>query len=399
MKKILFVVNTMGRAGAELSLLSLLKKIGGKGYDISLYVLIGQGELIKEVPTYVRILNPVFSVESVLSKTGRQRLVKIVLKVFFKNGGYIRKSGYIIRILAGMLKKRRIQMDKLFWRIVVDGAMRFQENFDLAVAWMEGGSAYYVADWVKAEKKAAFIHIDYEKAGYTKEMDRNCWAHFDKIFAVTSDTRKKFLTIYPEYKDKTAVFPNIIDQEYIRHRAEEVGGFTDEYDGIRILTVGRLAYQKGYDIAIEAMKMLKDSGCHVRWYVLGEGDQRVNLEKKIALLGLDKDFVLLGAVENPYPYYKQTDLYVHAVRFEGQGIAVLEAQTLGCAVIVSDYCGSREQIEDGKYGDFCELTPEGITKSIRILLNDKEHREELKWMASMKKVPEGQEKLFFELLM
>ena len=77
----------------------------------------------------------------------------------------------------------------------------------------------------------------------------------------------------------------------------------------------------------------------------------------------------------------------------------MEAQTLGCAVIVSDYCGSREQIEDGKYGDFCELTPEGIAKSIQNLLDDKEHREELKRMASTKKVPEGQERLFFELLM
>lgn len=398
MKKILFVVNTMGRAGAELSLLSLLKKLGGKGYEISLYVLVGQGEMIKEVPPYVKLLNPVFSTESVLSKAGRRRLVKIVFTALLKNGGYIRKFSYIVRNLAGMLGRGRIQPDKLLWRILADGAVRFPENFDLAVAWLEGGSAYYVADWVKAEKKAAFIHIDYEKAGYTKEMDRNCWVHFDKIFAVTGDAREKFLAVYPEYKEKTAVFPNIIDQEYIRYRAEEEGGFPDEYDGMRILTVGRLTYQKGYDIALEAMKILKDSGCHVKWYVLGDGDRRESLERKIALLGLEKDFMLLGSVENPYPYYKQTDLYVHAVRFEGQGIAVLEAQTLGCAVIVSDYCGSREQIGDGKYGDSCELTPEGIAESIRILLDDREHREELKRMASTKKVPEGQENLLFELL-
>lgn len=398
MKKILFVVNTMGRAGAELSLLSLLRKLEGKEYDIFLYALIGQGELIKEVPSYVKILNPVFSTESVLSKAGRRRLVKTVFKAFMKNGRYIWKLSYLVRNLTEMLKKGRIQLDKLFWRILANGAAHFPENFDLAVAWLEGGSAYYVADWVRAEKKVAFIHIDYEKAGYTKEMDKNCWEHFNSIFAVTGDARKKFLTVYPEYRERTAVFSNIIDQDYIKCRAEEMGGFTDKYDGMRILTVGRLAYQKGYDIAVEAMKILKDSGYYVKWYVLGEGDQRRSLEKKIALLGLEKDFVLLGAVDNPYPYYKQTDLYVHAVRFEGQGIAVLEALTLGCAVIVSDYCSSHEQIGNGKYGNFCDMTPESIAKSIRILLDDRERREELGRIASTKTVPEGQEKLLFQLL-
>lgn len=398
MKKILFVVNTMGRAGAELSLLSLLKKLDGKEYEVSLYVLMCQGEMIKEVPSYVRIKNTVCSSEPVLSKEGRNRLVKTVLKAFFKNGGYVRKLRYIAKSLRCMMKIGRIQPDKLLWRMAADGAERFPERFDLAVAWLEGGSAYYVADWVNAKKKAAFIHIDYEKAGYTREMDGSCWRHFDKIFAVSNDARNQFLNVYPELENKTAVFPNIVDQEYIRLRAKEKGGFTDHYDGMRILTVGRLTYQKGYDIAVDAMKILKNSGCHVRWYVLGEGDQREKLEKKITLLGLEDDFILLGAAENPYPYYAQADLYVHAVRYEGQGIAVWEAQTLGRAVIVSDYCGSRGQIEDGKYGISCELTPQGIAESVRSLLDDREKREGLERMAAEKKVPKGQERLFFELL-
>ena len=106
----------------------------------------------------------------------------------------------------------------------------------------------------------------------------------------------------------------MLDYKKITSRAKEAGGFTDSYDGIRLLTVGRLAYQKAYDIAIDAMKIIKDSGCKARWYVLGEGSEREMLEKKIAQFGLQKDFLLLGAVENPYPYYVQTDIYVHATR-------------------------------------------------------------------------------------
>ena len=57
MKKILFVMNTMGRAGAERALLALIKNLPKEEYDISLYVLINRGELFDEVPDYVHILN------------------------------------------------------------------------------------------------------------------------------------------------------------------------------------------------------------------------------------------------------------------------------------------------------------------------------------------------------
>ena len=56
-KKILFVINTLGRAGAETALITLLKKLPENEYDISLYVLCGQGELVRELPTYVHLLN------------------------------------------------------------------------------------------------------------------------------------------------------------------------------------------------------------------------------------------------------------------------------------------------------------------------------------------------------
>lgn len=398
MKKVLFVVNTMGRAGAERALLGLLRKLEGQPYEISLYVLLGQGELIEELPPAVRLLNSEYCTETVLSGPGRRKLIRTVLADFRNNGGWLRKAGSVAENFVRQVKKRRLQLDKLLWRVVADGAERFEEQFDLAIAWIEGGSAYYTADWVRAEQKAAFLHIDYEKAGYTREMDRGCWERFDRIFVVSEEVRQAFLRVYPEYQSRTEVFRNIVDQDEIRRRSGEPGGFSDNYDGMRLLTVGRLTYQKGYDIAIEAMRLLKDSGCHARWYVLGDGDQRKSLEKKIACLGLHEDFVLLGAVENPYPYFAQTDLYVHAVRYEGQPIAVWEAMTLGCPVIVSDYSGSREQIDDGECGALCELTPEGIAQSIRDLLADEEKRVRFARRAMEKKTPQGQEEKFFAML-
>lgn len=398
MKKVLFVINTMGRAGAETALLGLLRKLDPARCDVSLYVLLGQGELVERLPPDVRLLNPRFSGESVLSGRGRAALAGSVLAAFFRNGGFWRKLRYTLGGLPAMLRRGRFQPDKLLWRAVAEGGLRFEEEYDLAVAWIEGGSAYYVADWARARKKAAFIHIDYEKAGYTRELDRDCWSRFDRVFAVSPDVAEKFTAVYPEYRDRTAVFPNIVDQEEIRRRAGEPGGFTDGYDGPRILTVGRLTYQKGYDVAIEAMRRLKDAGYRARWYALGDGDQRKSLERQIAALGLREDFILLGAVDNPYPYFAQADLYVHAARFEGQSISVWEALTLGRPVVVSDCCGGREQVEDGRCGVSCALTPEAVADAAAALLDDAPRRAELGRRAAEKRTPSGQERLFYELL-
>ena len=384
MKKILFVINTLGRAGAETALIELLNHLDVDEYEISLYVLLGQGEMISKVPQKIHVKNKKICTDSVLSSAGRQKMLLTALAALFRNGHTGEKIAYIIKNLCVMKKTGKIQPDKLLWRVVSDGADRFDEKFDLAVAYLEGGSTYYVADHVNAKKKAAFVHIAYGDSGYTREMDRGCYEKMDVIYTVSKETRRHFLEFYPEYEKKVQIFHNIIDSERIEREAKKPGGFSDSYDGVRILTVGRLAYQKAYDIAVQAMRQIKDAGYQARWYIIGEGAERKALEKQIAELGLQADFVLLGMKENPFPYYAQCDLYVHATRFEGKSIAIQEAQMLGCAVIASDCAGNREQMEDGVDGLLCPLTPEGIAKKIEELIDDTTKKERLAAAAKQK---------------
>lgn len=369
-KKVLFVINTLSHAGAEVAMLELMRNMDEKEYEISCYVLMDQGELVHRLPRHVRLLNDHYSDTSVLSDEGRKVLKKHVLKASFAHGNLFKRMPYLIVNLADMIKKKKIWTEKLLWRLMADGAKRQTETYDLAIAYLEGGSAYYVADYVKAKKKAAFIHIDYGRAGYTRRLDRECYLSYDRIFTVSKEVKENFLKAYPECDRKTEVFHNLIDQKEIQRRAMEEGGFTDSFEGIRLLTVGRLTYQKAYEIAVEAMRLLKEDGHMVRWYVLGEGNEREHLERQIEASGLQEDFYLLGAVQNPYPYYKQCDIYVHATRFEGKSIAIQEAQTLGCAIVASDCSGNREQIENGVDGILCQLDAVSIKEAIVSLIED-----------------------------
>ena len=79
MKKILFVINTLGQAGAETALLELFKRLKKEDCDIFLYVLMGQGEMFEQLPDWIKVLNSRFSTLSVLTKEGRSRMAATVL--------------------------------------------------------------------------------------------------------------------------------------------------------------------------------------------------------------------------------------------------------------------------------------------------------------------------------
>lgn len=377
MKRIIFVINTLGRAGAERALLELLGAIDRKKYSVDLLVLLGQGELITEVPKGVHVLNPSIDPTPVLSEEGGRRLKKWLAVRCLKKGILFRRMGYLVKNTLLLKRNGTFSVNHLARRLLADAADRTRREYDLAVAYIEGGASFYVHDYVRAKKKAAFIHVDYNRAGYNRSLDQEVFVDFDRVFAVSDEVRESFLAAYPECADRTQVFHNLINPERIRRKAEEGKGFGDDYRGFRILTVGRLYAQKAFEVSIDAMRLLRDRGMECRWYVLGEGEEREKLEKQIRQLGLEKDFLLLGAVDNPYPYYRDCDLYVHASRFEGKSIAVQEAQVLGCPILVSDCSGNREQVNPGEDGLICRLSPEGICDAVQKMYEDTALRKRL----------------------
>lgn len=391
MKKILFVINTMDRAGAEIALLELLKCIPKDNYQLSLFVLTGQGGLISELPENVQLMNRQYNLCSVHSKEGNSLLLKTVFISFFLKGNIIKLFPYLVKNTLRMIKDKRLLPEKLMWRVIADGADVMDETYDLAVSFIEGGSAYYVANHVKARKKYAFLHIDFKLSGYSRMLDDSCYLQYDKVFAISKEVKESFEFEYPECKGKAEIFNNIIDRSSILKSSKINDGFKDDYRGLRILTLGRLTTQKNFAVSIEAMKLLKDKGVDARWYILGEGKQRNKLQSLIYKYQLEDCFFLPGAVNNPYPYMAQADIYVHATSYEGISIAVREAQILGKPIVVSDCKGNRELVRNGVDGLVCSFTAQGIADGIMQLIQNKELRVNLGKEASERYVDYSEE--------
>jgi len=84
MKKLLFIINTMGQAGAEKALVELLKRLNSMGkYELYLYTIIPCGEMFKAVPDKVHILNKRIYTYSVVSFRGRLIIMRMIIRAFF----------------------------------------------------------------------------------------------------------------------------------------------------------------------------------------------------------------------------------------------------------------------------------------------------------------------------
>ncbi len=179
----------------------------------------------------------------------------------------------------------------------------------------------------------------------SKKMDilyKKLVHNFDKVIAQSVFMKNDLKESYQLTDDTLMVINNPIDFEAIKNKLAlpEKVSFKHK-DKINILSVGRLRYQKGFDILVEIMLHLDE---HFHLNILGEGDQRETLEAKISELGLQEKVSLLGFSDNPYKYMMQADIIVSSSRYEGFPNVILESNACGKFVIAFSCPGVGSEI-------------------------------------------------------
>jgi len=393
-KRILFVIDSLHCAGAEKSLTTLLSLLDYSKYSVDLQLFAYGGLLEQFVPKEVNILKPLPYMEFTALPLKDALLLsknRINLKMLFS------RIRYSVGIRAG--KYNNAQKARIFWQSVRNCISPNPVVYDIAISYAQGVPTFYVAEKVKAAKKVAWVNVSYRLDEKERKFQKQFYDRYDRVVAVSDSARGIFAETFPHLSGKLEVIHDINNPALIYRMADMDSDANLNFDGIKLLTIGRLANQKGYDIALEVCKKLRDANVRFKWYVLGKGPLRGEIEKYIKENDLSEHFILLGTSANPYPYIKNCDIYVQTSRFEGFGIAIAEARILNKPVVTTRFDAVYSQMIDGKNGLVVDMNADAVCEGILKLINDTKLRRKIEeYLKSEKKGNTEEIEKFYRLI-
>lgn len=365
MKKLLFVIFSLGLGGAERSLINLLNELPENQYAVDVLLFQRKGAFLDYVPKWINVLEtptPLDRLYAPVSKVGRYTFTKVI-------GTFCSK----------VFKKKRKEQLAYRWRYFYRGKIgMLSGHYDVAIAYGGTENLYYVHDCVNANKKIVWIHNDYRTGGYSKQDDYAYLERMDAIVSISKQCVDVLKKEFPEFINKIYCIENITSSTMVLKQAETVWPQEFRSDMINILSIGRLSPQKGFDLAVEAAAILKNSGVKFNWYIMGDGPLRKEITMLIHKKNVEDCFFLLGTRSNPYPYIKECDLFVQTSRYEGKSVVLDEAKILTKPIVVTNYPTVRDQIKHGREGLIADMHAEDIAQKIISMLTDIHLRESIK---------------------
>lgn len=359
MKHIIFVMPTLRMGGAEKALVSLLKALDPKRVNVDLFLFERGGVLEKEVPSWVKIIqsDPIV------------RDMTLELRNYFGELLRHRKfSAAITRLRITFLA--RFGKNYFSWGAIEKYIPSVPGHYDVAVGFLEGFTDFFVVDKVNADRKIGWIHTDMSGKIFNKQ-EMAYYRKLDMLATISEKCRTAFITRSEYPGERMRVIENIVLPQEILHKADETVDEMWDSSKVHIVSVGRLEYLKGMDIAAKTALILKENGCDFVWHIYGRGLMREEISQYVKQNNLSDCFILEGQRPNPYPYMKKADIIVQPSRREGKSLVLDEAKILGKAIVVTNYPSVTDQITDRKTGIIVDTTPQAIAEGVELLVTDK----------------------------
>ena len=364
-KKVLFVVHQLNYGGVQKAALTALNAIDYSKYDVTLYVRKNRIPLISQVNENVKkiIVNE--------DKTHYYRKPRVVCYEIFKFLANIfgneQGENYFQQKIAEYINEVQMMYEK-------KEHFREQEEYDIAISYIQGYTAKFVAEYINAKKKIMFYHVSTDE---NHEVHEKAMPYYDKIVGVNKGVQDVLKELYPEFADKMTYIENYVDAEEVRRKSQEYHIERKDVDLV-LCTCGRLTPVKGFDLAIEAARILKEDNTSFLWYLVGDGPEREKLEQMIAENALAEYIEITGMLDNPYPHIANCDIYVQPSYEEAYGLTIKEALILNNPVVTTDTMGGRYLINEQKNGLVVNRNASDLAKGIKNLAEDTRMRSSIR---------------------
>lgn len=337
--KIALYLPSLQGGGTEKNVLTLARNFASQGYSVDLVLSKAEGPLMPDVPENIPIIN--------LKASRPLKSIPGLVKYFKQNKPTIFFSALTYRNLVAIIAKK---LSGSKTRLFVSERSTVSKN-------------------IKTRRKLTFLLI------------RLLYPLADKVIAVSHSVADDLVKTTKINKDIVEVIYNPVVTDNTYEKAKEKIDDQWFYDNGKpiILGIGRLVKVKDFSTLIKAFNKV-NKNYPSRLIILGEGEERNNLESLVMSLNLNEDDVLLpGFVMNPYKYLSKANLFVLSSIYEGLPTVLIEALALGIPV-VSTNCpgGSKEIMENGKWGKLVPVqNDEELAKAMFDTLTSKTDKEAL----------------------
>ncbi|MBK5203462.1 MAG: glycosyltransferase [Prolixibacteraceae bacterium] len=343
-KKILFIIPSLGGGGAEKVLIDILRAFDYNKFAVDLFVIHHIGIHLNEIPEHV----------------------DRIYSFFYKWNLFYRTIYKGLRIINLFDKYREIKTNILLKNCSYNTIISFTEEESIKFHSFILNKGVKNISWIHADFMTNHTFSLYFKS---KKDELLVYKKMDEIIFVSKNVLNNFNKYFNIEKTtiKERVINNYLDPDNIKNLST---AFLVPHNCITICTVGRLQPVKGYDRLLRVGKMLKDKDYNFIIKIVGCGYMEEELKKLASSLNISDIIEFTGYKTNPYPYIKNSNIYICTSLSESFNMAMFESMCLGIPVVSTRTAS--ELVSDNIV--ITEHNDLSICKGLQLLLDSEEKR-------------------------
>lgn len=338
MIRLLIVTNNLAGGGAEKVLLMLLEQLKPPQYDVELLLIKNKGQYLHSLPQHVRV----------------RTMIDIA------NGD--RCFPTEPHILAEYCREHLTQ------------------DYDVEIAFLEGPPTKLLAYHDTPARKIAWVHTDISSVHWTRpyyksdEDELQTYECFNQVVFVSEGSRQGFFKRFGGLSTPSTVITNPTDMGSIRKKSMEYE--TPQYP-FSFCSVASLCARKGQSRLLHAMGRLFKEGFRSHLELIGDGMAKPFYEDVAQMLDITPFVHFRGFLYNPYPYIRNSNVFILPSLAEGFPLVLCEALCLHCPIIATDCAGNRDVLHNGAFGLLVDNTEKGLYSGMKRVLTGPEFLLEL----------------------
>ena len=377
MKRVIFIIPSLGVGGLERMQVVLANKLAKNGYDVTVMTLSPVDDLKDALDERVHFMH----------KPPKQHLgnrIPYIRHKFYDDGMWETRAS-AAQLYDYYIGDEKYDVEIAFFRgmpiKILSGSPRGRKKTttiskeSVGTHTIDGKDTDFDSEIVGC-RSLAWVHNDFERAtGYLNNFKNikevfDAYASYDHVICVSKQAAVGFKIAIGDTGNITTIY-NMLPVENIRRLAGEESHLHIKKAKLHLAIVARLLDSaKGQVRLINAVCRLHDEGADLSLAIVGGGSDYRRLQQLISDRHAESYIELVGETRNPYPYINEAELLVCASYFEGYNLTVAEALILGVPVLSTDCTGPNEILDNGKYGMIVENSDEGLYNGLVVLVEN-----------------------------